>query len=130
MTFGKLLVGTIAVTLLSVAVKTFFIRALNIDSQIMVYLMWLVLAVVTIAIVRRLGVLNYLEAFFVSAMWLVITSLVDLLILGTITQYEVYRQAYFTLTYVILIVAVIVFHKKAHVHIRRAFKAKVQQQEK
>lgn len=130
MTFAKLIMGTFAAMLLLTAIKIFFIRFLNIDSQIMVYLMWLFLAVATIAIVRRLGVLNYLEAFFVTAILLITTAFTDVVTIGAMTDYDVYRQAYFLLTYVVLIVSVIVFHKKAHVHIRKAFKAKMNQQDK
>lgn len=122
MTIGKFLSGLIISQILFVIVKVIFIHYLNIDSYFFIALMWIVLSVVAIAIVRRMGVLNYFEAFFIAAVWTIASLIVDFIITTSVIGRDVYSTSYFWLTYLLIIVVVIMFHKANHVEIRKALR--------
>ncbi len=119
MTIAQLLLGLISSQIFFAVTKVIFIQYLNIDSFFFIGLMWLVLAVGAIAIVRRMGVLNYFEDFFTVILWTLTSLVVDLVITTTIVGRDVYSTGYFWLSYLIVILAVIIFHKKTHVEIRK-----------
>lgn len=74
----------------------------------------------TIAVSRRMGTLNYIEAFFLTGVWIVVSLLVDLVITTNFIGKDVYSTMYFWMTYLIIAIALIVFHKKIHVEVRKA----------
>ncbi len=125
MTIARLFIGTVVSQILFVLTKLLFINVLNIDSAIFQYGMSFVLALITIAIIRRMGVLNYLESFFTTIVWLVISLVTDLVITTSFTGRDVYKTWYLWISYIVVIVAMIIFHKKIHVETRKLHAAKV-----
>ncbi len=120
MTIASLLLGTIAAQILFVLTKIFFINSLNIDSWIVIVLFFLALAIETIAVVRRMGTLNYLESIFLIIVWTIIGLIVDFAITTSFTGRDVYTTMYFWMTYLGIILVLLVFHKKLHVQARKA----------
>src|SRR3954468_12773705 len=118
MTIAKFLTGLVISQILFVITKVIFIQYLNIDSSFVIGLMWVVLSVIAIAIVRRMGVLNYFESFFIAFMWTLASLILDFLITTHVTGTDVYKTWYFWLTYLLIILVIILFHKKVHVQIR------------
>ena len=124
MTIAKFLTGVFASQILFIITKIIFINYLNIDSYFFIAVMWIVLSAITIAIVRRMGVLNYFESFFIAVVWTVFSLVLDLLITTAVTGRDVYRTYYFWLSYLLVILVIIIFHKKAHVQMRRMMREK------
>lgn len=119
MTLGKYLFTTLIAQVLFILTKLVFIQYLNIESTTFVVLFWLCLAVISIAIVRRIGILNYFESFFLAFTWTLVALFLDLMITTTITGRAVYSTGYFWLSYAVVAIAIVIFHKKAHVEIRK-----------
>ena len=124
MTVARFLAGIIGAQVLFVLAKTFFISFLNIETLVARIGLWVILAIIAIAVVRRMGVLNYLEAFLITIVWLVVSLLTDLVITTTLTGREVYTTWYFWISYLVVILAIIIFHKKSHVEVRKQFQNK------
>lgn len=119
MTIVSLIIGTIVSQILFATTKVLFITSVNLDSGWMMTVFFVALAAEAIAISRRMGTLNYLEAFFLTAVWLILSLLVDLVITTNFTGRDVYTTLYFWMTYLVIALAVIIFHKKIHVEVRK-----------
>jgi hypothetical protein len=101
------------------AVKVLFFKILNLTGDSLEYIFWLVLAVTAVALVRRLGVINYLEAAFVAIMWFLSNLFFDLLITIQILGVGLLSKWQLWIGYIILMLAIFFFHKKRHVEIRK-----------
>ncbi len=104
-------------------IKLIFFQQLNIDSIYVVYIMWLAIAIVTIAFTRRFGVINYLEALVIIVTWVGASLFFDVIFLTPFTTFVIYYRWYFWVTYPVMALAVFLFHKKRHVEIRRSKQA-------
>ncbi|MDQ3018374.1 MAG: hypothetical protein M3Q64_00690 [bacterium] len=118
MTIPQLILGTFFGQLLLMLTKLFFINYLNIENVIIRYGMWAIIIIISIAIIRRMGTLNYLEAFFITIVWTITALLVDFALTSSFTGREVYKTWYFWLNYLMMILAIVIFHRKTHVQIR------------
>lgn len=127
MTIARMLLGVISSQILFVITKVVFINILNIDSALIRYGMWVAIALIAIAVVRRMGVLNYLENIFLIIVWLITSLIVDYVITTSIVGREVYHTWYFWLAYGVMIIAMFIFHKKSHVEIRKMMAEQNQQ---
>lgn len=120
MSIGGLILGTIISEILFVATKVLFINYLNMDNLIIKVVYFLVLVIITTAVVRRMGVLNYIECFFLAIVWLVVMILVDMLITSFLIGREMYHHIYFYFSYLVVPLAIILFHKALHVQARKS----------
>lgn len=120
MTVASLLLGTIISQTLFVITKILFWNILDLESLVILICLSAILIIIVIATVRRMGILNYFESIFLSIFWLVISLLVDLVITTYFTGREVYTNGYFWLSYLIITLAVFIFHKKVHVEARKS----------
>lgn len=111
---------------LTTLVKLIFITNLNIDNVILVYVMWLLVALISIACARRLGIISYLEAIFVLGVWLLFELFLDLLLISSLAGNEVYHHLYLWISYLVMMVVVFLFHKKRHVEVRKIQRARQQ----
>lgn len=120
MKLGQLLIKTVIVQVLLMITKIIFFKYLNIDSSAILIVYYVVLAAISIAVVRRLGILNYFEIFLITIIWLVLNILLDLLITQAIINNGVFSNGHFWISYLVMPLAVIIFHKKLHVEARKA----------
>ncbi len=72
----------------------------------------------TAALVRRLGVLNYLESFFIIITWTLTGVLVDLVFTSAYTGLSIFGSSQYWWGLFCMDLSVFLFHKKRHVHIR------------
>ncbi len=123
MTPEKFLTFTALAIVLTTAVKLFFIVALNIDNIYIVYVMWLAVALVSIACSRRLGVISYVEAVLVMGVWLALSLVLDVIVIATIATNDIYHHLYLWISYLVMALMVFLFHKKRHVEVRHIQRA-------
>ena len=118
MTLKKLVILAILLWMLLVPVKIVFLNVLNTDNLVIEILLGVVFAVVTMGVVRRLGVLNFLEAMMVAVVWFIINLILDLFVLATTFGLQFFSHWQVWTGYVLSMVVIFFFHKKRHVHIR------------
>jgi hypothetical protein len=80
---------------------------------------WLLTAAVTAAIVRRLGIMNYLEAIFLIIVWTLSALPVDLVFTASYTGLSIFSDYPYWVGLLFMDLAIFIFHKKRHVQIRR-----------
>ena len=122
MTIASLLIGILSSQVIFVLLKVFFFRSLDLSNGLVITLLYFALVIVTIAIVRRLGILNYIESIFLSVVWLIASLLVDVVITASIVGYDMYATWTYWLTLLTIVLSVLIFHKKQHVEVRKANK--------
>jgi hypothetical protein len=120
MTIASLLLGTAAFELLFIFTKVIFLHYLNMDSVVIVVAYFVAIVIVTVAVVRRMGVLNYVEAFFLCLLWILVTLALDFLITATLISRDFFSLWNYWLSYLVFVIALILFHKKLHLQVRRA----------
>lgn len=119
MSLDQLLIKTISLQVMFVILKVFFFGFLNVELLPILVVYYLVLAGMSIAVVRRFGPLNYFEAFLVIALWLIIALLSDYLVTANLAGKEIYSDGHFWWSYAVVVLAILIFHKKQHVEVRR-----------
>lgn len=125
MTATKLLWYGILLAVGMAPVKIFFYRNLDWESSGAVhYIYWLFIAFFSVALVRRLGHISFLESFIVIGLWTFFMLLLDLMFTAQVLDYRIFINIPFVLGYFIMIVACFMFHKKRHVKIRHEMAAK------
>lgn len=122
MTPGQLISKTFIMQVFLVVVKIIFFGYLNIELLAILIVYYLLLAASAIALVRRFGPLNYLEVFLAMALWSIISLATDFLITSAITGREVFSDYHFWISYAVVLLAMLIFHKKQHVEMRKALK--------
>ena len=124
MTSGKLIGYGVVLSLILTTLKLFFYRFLNTESVIILIVIYLLLMVLTIASVRRVGIINYLESVVVIIFWLSFGLIFDIFAIGFGYGLEPYTHITFWLMYPLLLLTIFLFHKKRHVDIRRGGEGK------
>lgn len=119
MNIASLVIGTLVSQILFIITKIVFIEYLNIDSLIIQIVFYVFLIIETTAVVRRMGTLNYVESIFLTAVWFIIGLVVDLIVTTSFTGRDVYAHLYFWATYLFIVLAVLLFHKKIHIEARK-----------
>jgi len=119
MTAKKFFLFLILQLLLLLGIKLLFFKAFGITDVFMEYAYWALIAVVVVAMARRLGVMNYLEAIFVAVTWFLANLFFDLIITGALLGYSMFTRWQLWVGYLIMMLSIFVFHKKRHVQIRK-----------
>lgn len=119
MTIKKFFIFLLLQLLLLLAVKLVFFKIFSLSGGFIEYVYWAVLAIVGVALVRRLGVLNYLEAAFVAVVWFLFSLLFDFLVTRRFLGTGMFSLWQLWAGYLILMLAIFSFHKKRHVEIRK-----------
>jgi len=99
--------------------KLFFFTAFNFHSTIWVVVYLAATAILSVALVRRLGVITFLEAIFIAVFWFLMDLVVDSLITAPLVKEPVFSTWALWLGYLVMMIFVFLFHKKRHVHIRK-----------
>ncbi len=116
--FFKLgLILSVGVAILQVVFGSY----LNIQDQSTQLLFFSVIAVFAVIVIRRGGVLNYIEAMVVAGGWCLFLFYLDFIIVSSkyFLTLSMFKQLYIWIGYVVMMLGVFIFHKKRHVHIRK-----------
>jgi hypothetical protein len=84
---------------------------------------WILTAVIIAALIRRFDHISFLEAFLVVFSWTLLDLLLDLVLLSPYTGLSIYSGAEYWWGIVIMIVSIMVLHKKRHIKIRHDLRA-------
>ncbi len=122
MTLDKLIIKTVVVQVLIFITKVLFFKYLNIELIGILVFYYILLSVISITTIRRLGIMNYFEIILITIIWLVLSLLIDLMITSPVVNKEIFKNLHFWVSYLIMILATIIFHKKLHVDTRRNMK--------
>lgn len=124
-TFTKLFgLGFLFLTVM-VATKIVFWRFFNWDDVKILHVFFLGWVIVWgVALIRRLGVINYLELMMAGGLWLVLWLLADAAVTAPLLGWKIFIDGSFLLGYLLVVVAWFIFHKKRHVHLRHELHAK------
>ena len=123
MEFSKLFgFGAFLVVVLTV-LKVIAFQLFDLKLLIISLLFGLLILVLTVACTRRLGVINYLEAMLAAGFWLIMILLADLIVTGPLVGYSIFKTLLLWLSYLLVIITVLLFHKKRHIDIRRKMKS-------
>lgn len=122
MTIASLLIGTFASQVLFVLIKIFFIGSLDMDNGLIMAAYYTALVLVTIAVVRRMGILNYVESIFLVGVWFFTILIVDYVITASFIGWDIYKIWTYWLSILVILLSVMIFHKALHVQVRRANK--------
>ncbi len=124
MTILSFIVGTLISEVIFVATKVLFFHYLNPDNFFVRIVFILLLVVETIAIVRRMGIINYMESFFIIILWLITMMIVDIGITSFLIGRSFYGDIYYWIGNLAILLSVLFFHKAVHVEVRKANAAK------
>jgi hypothetical protein len=94
-------------------VKLLFIYLFDLNAWYMATLFLLATLLVTTGVVRRAGIINNFEVIILIVFWTVLILLWDFIVLGKFLGYDMYHHLYFWLGYVMMLFAIVVFHKWA-----------------
>lgn len=120
MTYTKLFGFGFLLACVLVLVKTIFFGWFAWADSLMLHILyWLLVAVLSVALVRRLGVITLLEGLVVVVVWFCLELMGDIIITGPIAGFGVLVDANFAVGYVVLVGSMLLFHKKRHIHRRR-----------
>ena len=116
--FGYTLLQLVILMLLKI---WFFNSAILDNAGLQTIIYWGLTMVAAAAFVRRLGVINYLEAIFIAIAWTLLDIFFDLIVTSLYLKVgvSVFSQISLWVGYFILALVVFLFHKKRHIAIRK-----------
>lgn len=119
MTGKKLLLFTLIQWLILAVVKyCFFHYAIFSQAGIQQIVYWVVVGVVVTAMVRRFGVISFLEVLFIIFLWTVFNLLFDLLWLSPLVGSSMFGTLQYWVGVGALGISAFLFHKIRHIHKR------------
>ena len=118
MTYTKLSIFSLLQWIFLALLKLAFFKGLIFGGAFGNVLYWALTAVIVTAFVRRLGVINFLEAILVCFLWTVGNLLLDLLFVFHFTGSGMYKTWAYWIGLAVVLFFVFFFHKKRHVEIR------------
>lgn len=101
------------------ALRFLFYGRMDYHDVILRFVYWIAIAVMVTALVRRLGVINYLEAIFIAFIWLAVNLLLDLFVMVSLVGTGIFNASSLWIGYVVMAIFVFAMHRKRHVAIRR-----------
>jgi hypothetical protein len=102
----------------------FFNHVFFANANVQYLVFWLCAAVLSAAMVRRLGVLNFLEAFFIVLAWVLGDLFLDLLITSAVVGVYIFQKWQFWMAYLFYVIFILFAHKKRHILIRHELRAR------
>ena len=120
MTFKRLIIFLLLQWVALTVVKLIFYKYLQFDNAAVQFLWFAAVSGLIMAVLVRqlLGTINYLEAILVLVLVLVVNFFADALITINLFGVNIFAAWYTWLGYLADILAVFLFHKKFHVHVR------------
>jgi hypothetical protein len=80
---------------------------------------WAATIIIAAALVRRFGPISFLEAFLLAVVWTLGDLLLDLIFVSPYAGVSIFSSYQYWMGLLVMIIAVAVFHKKRHIHIRQ-----------
>lgn len=125
MTFKKFFGFGFFLAIALVGVKVFLYQSFDWENNAIVhYLFWGIGFVLSTALIRRLGIITFLEAIVVIGVWLFLCLFFDLIVTASIVGFKIFLNLNFLLGYLFIIIGMFFFHKKKHVHTRKVLAEK------
>lgn len=109
----------VAWAFLTALAKLVLYSFLNNESLLIISAVYFFVLLCTIAFVRRLGVINYLESLVVIVFWLLFSLTLDLFVVGLWVGLDPYTTLWFWLFYPFCMLILFLMHKKRHIDIRK-----------
>lgn len=119
MTIKRFLLASFIEWLALFGLKVLYFREILDSGGFGAYLYYALCAFATLILVRRIGVINYLEALFVCGFWLAAFVFFDLLFASAVLGTEIFRLKEYWFGFLAVFFVAFFFHKKRHVDIRR-----------
>lgn len=113
MTAKSIILTTAGFLALLSLVKLAFVYFFDMSAWYMVVLFLISIGLVSTGIVRRAGVINNFEVIIGLVLWAPLMLLWDFIALVPVLGMDIYNHLYWWLGYVVMIFAIIVFHKWA-----------------
>jgi hypothetical protein len=124
MTIAKFFIIFFLQAVIFIALKVFFFDGFDYQAMHWKLLYWGATVGLAIALVRSLGVLNYLESIFIAFMWVVFNLLFDVLITRPLAGVSIFTTQALWVGYGVMALAIFWFHRKRHIHVREKLHAK------
>jgi hypothetical protein len=106
--------------LLISVLKVIFFRADLIGNMGLQHILyWVLVGVITAAMVRRLGIMNFLESVFIIFVWVLGDLFSDLVITSAYTGVGIFTGWTLWTGCIVQVVTIFFFHKKRHIVIRQ-----------
>lgn len=123
MTFTKIITFGLFLGIVLAAAKIFLVQSFEWDTTpIAHYILWAIGSFFSVALVRRLGVITYLESFIVMGFWLIFLLIIDGVLVGYLVGYHMFATIPFWLSYLVVLLSIFLFHKKRHIAKREEMK--------
>ena len=125
MTGKKLALYTLLQFVILALLKIWFFNSIIFaNSGIQQIAFYIIMAVVGAALVRRFGVINFFESFFIIFIWVLGDALLDLIITSHFTGLSLFSGQEYWAGAVFFGLSIFLFHKKRHLQVRHELHAK------
>ncbi|HYF05453.1 MAG TPA: hypothetical protein VEA59_04750 [Patescibacteria group bacterium] len=115
MSFTRFLgLGFLYVVLVCIG-KLFVVQFLGTGSSNVWWMFVLYISLIAVALIRRLGVINFLESFLTIGTWTFFSLTGDVVVSANLAGLVIYKTWYFWLGYLVAAVCMLLLHKKQHV---------------
>lgn len=101
----------------------FFNNQIFANPGIQQIIFWILTCVIIAAIVRRFGLISFLEAFFLIIVWTLGNLLLDLLLVSNYTGLSIFHTQGYWVSFLVMDASIFILHKKRHIHIRKELRA-------
>ena len=119
MSVGKITILGIVFWLSLLLLKYGLLQNLGLDSTWEIWVYYILIIIFARVISRRVGVINFLEAIFVSLVWMLIILLLDTFIAKKLLDPQIFTLKHYWFSFLALFVGVFFLHKKRHIQIRK-----------
>lgn len=119
MTFKKVLLITFLEWLFLALAKIVYFQDIIFSGGVSQYAYWGVILIITTFLVRRLGVLNFLEAGSIAVFWFLAFLFLDFILVSGYLGMGIFSQGAFWVGHMCMMFAVFFFHHKRHIQIRK-----------
>jgi hypothetical protein len=123
MTFKKVLLITFLEWLFLALAKIVYFQDTIFSGGVSQYAYWGVILIITTFLVRRLGVLNFLEAGSIAVFWFLAFLFLDFILVSGYLGMGIFSQGAFWVGHMVMMFSVFFFHHKRHIQIRKQHQA-------
>ena len=119
MNVGRITLLGIALWVFLLLEKYLFFQVLGFTAAWSLWVYYILIIIFARVISRRLGVVNFLEAVFVSLIWLLMVLLLDSFVAKRFFSGEIFRSGNYWWAYFAVFWSVFFLHKKRHIQVRK-----------